>query len=368
MKNNHNKSYSPVLIVQGCFTIFGGGVLNKSQKNKVKTFNKQQFISNNMRSAYIMAKKKSSKAAEEYQGSVYESADDILEDMVDETASSTQSFAKNNFKKFIQKKRAIDSEGIVNVIKDIDIPMQHIDTNNVALVNATTHKSMVEKAKDRFVKNSIKSKIVGATTIKGKVIGFVKGGSPAVANTAKLAIANTKMLIAALVGTGGIGILFTIIICIIGLVMGSSFGIFMATEDTGTGYTLNTVMQEINEEYFEKIEKIKMEVPYDDLQISDTTPNWKDILAVYAVKVTTAHEGAEVVTVDEEKAELIREVFWDMTIISYDIEKYIEGEKAKIKLYIYTNNIDKEIIYNKYEFDNSKKYLCNELSFYLTHM
>lgn len=308
--------------MQGCFTIYGGDVLNKSQNNKFKTFNKQQFISNNMRSACIRAKNNSSKAKKENQSGAYEYANDILEDMVDETSSSAQSFAKNNFKRNIQKKRAVDSEQRVNVIKGKDIPIQHIDTDNVALTNATTQKSMVEKAKDRFVKNSIKAKTIGATTIKEKVIGFIKGGSAAAIDTAKLAIANTKILIAAFVGTGGIAILFTIIICIIGLVMGSSFGIFMATEDTGTGYTLNEVIQEINEEYLAEIEKIKTEVSHDDFEISDTTPNWKDIIAVYAVKVTTAEDGAEVVTVDEEKAEILREVFWDMTEIVYGTETY----------------------------------------------
>ena len=310
--------------MQGCLAIYGGDILNKSQNNKVKSFNKQQFIYNNMRYAYIRAKNKSSKATEENQGSAYEYADDILEDMVDETSSSAQSFAKNNFKKSIQKKRAVDSEQRVNVIKGKDIPMQHVNTNNVALVNTTTQKSMVERAKDRFVKNSIKAKTVGATTIKEKVTGFVKGSSAAAVNTAKLAIANTKLLVAALVGTGGIAILFTIIICSIGLVMGSSFGIFMATEDTGTGYTLNSVIQEISEEYLGEIEKIKAEVPYDDFEISDTTPNWKDIIAVYAVKVTTAEDGAEVVTVDEEKAEILREVFWNMTEIVHETKLYEE--------------------------------------------
>ena len=322
MKNNRNKSYSPVLIVQGCFTIYGGDVLNKSQNNKFKTFNKQQFISNNMRDAYIRAKKKSSKATEENQGSAYEYADDILEDMIDETSSSAQSLAKNNFKKFMQKKHAMDSERGVNIIKAQDISVRNIHTDNVLLTNTPTQKSMVERAKDRFVKNSIKAKTVGATTIKEKVTGFVKGSSAAAINTAKLAIANTKLLVATLVGTGGIAILFTIIICIIGLVMGSSFGILMATEDTGTGYTLNTVVREINEEYIAEIEKIKTEVPHDDFEMSEAIPNWKDILAVYAVKVTTAHEGAEVVTVDEEKAELIREVFWDMTEIVYETKFY----------------------------------------------
>ena len=296
--------------------------MNKSQNNKFKTFNKQQFVSNNMRSAYTRAKKKSSKATEEHQGSAYEYADDILEDMVDETASSTQSFAKNNLKKTVQKKRALDSERRVYVIKGKDIPVRNKHTNNVALVNTTTQKSMVEKAKDRFVRNSIKAKTIGVTTIKEKAVGFIKGGSVEAINTAKRAIVSTKILFAALVSTGGVAILFTIIICIIGLVMGSSFGIFMATEDTGTGYTLNEVIQEINEEYLAEIEKIKTEVSHDDFEISDTTPNWKDIIAVYAVKVTTAEDGAEVVTVDEEKVEIIREVFWDMTEIVYETEYY----------------------------------------------
>lgn len=364
--------------MQDCFAIYGGDVLNKLQKNKVKTFNKQQFISNNMKDAYIRAKKKSSKTTEEHQGSAYEYADDILEDMVDETSSSAQSFAKNNFKKSIQKKRTVDSKRRVSVIKGKDIPVQNMYTNNVVLTNTPTHKSMVERAKDRFVKNSIKAKTVGTTTIKEKIIGFVKGGSKAVVNNAKLAIANTKLLVAALVGTGGIAILFTIIICIIGLVMGSSFGIFMATEDTGTGYTLNEVIQEINEEYLAEIEKIKTEVSHDDFEISGEAPNWKDILAVYAVKVTTAHEGAEVVTVDEEKSELIREVFWDMTEIIYETEFYeetttietideqgniIEQEVTvtKTKLIINKKNKTATEAANEYEFDENQYMQLQEL-------
>ena len=157
----------------------------------------------------------------------------------------------------MQKKRALDSEKRVNTIKSKDVPIQNMHTNNTDLNNTISQKSMVERAKDRFVKNSIKTKNIGATTIKEKVIQFIKGGYTAAVNTAKLAIANTKILIAALVGTGGIAILFTIIICIIGLVMGSSFGIFMATEDTGTGYTLNTAIKEIKEEYLAEIEKLK---------------------------------------------------------------------------------------------------------------
>ena len=353
-------------------------IKTKDNEKNIKAFDKTVDIAHNVKAGYIKTKKKANRSIEENNSSTYEYADEIIEDMTDEASSSAQSFAKSNFKKSVQKKRAVDLERRVNVITDKDITVRNMHTNNTALNNTIPQKSMVERAKDRFVKNSIKVKTVGATTIKEKVIGYIKGGSAAAVNTAKLAIANTKILFAALIGTGGIAILFTIIICIIGLVMGSSFGIFMATEDTGTGYTLNTVIQEINEEYFAEIEKIKGEVSHDDFELSDTTPNWKDILAIYAVKVTTAHEGAEVVTVDAEKAELIREVFWDMTEITYETEFYedtdtiettdeqgttIEQEVTitKTRLFIDIQNRTAEEIAADYGYDNHQLLQLEEL-------
>ena len=137
--------------------------------------------------------------------------------------------------------------------------------------------------------------------------------------------------------------------------------------DNGTGYTLNTVIQEINEEYLEEIEKIKNEVHHDDFEISDTTPNWKDILAVYAVKVTTSHEGAEVVTVDEEKAELIREVFWNMTdtIETTDeqgnvIEQEVTVTKARLVIVIKNKTATEVAV--EYGFNELQVFQLNELS------
>ena len=346
-------------------------IKTKDIEKSIKLFDKTVDITHNMKAGYTKAKNKSNKNIEENNGSIYEYADEILADMTDETSLSAQSFAKRNFQKSVQKKRAIESERRVNAIKGKDIPVKNIHMNNATLNNTASQKSVIEKAKDRFAKTSIKYKTVGATTIKEKVVAFIKGGSAATINTAKQAITNTKILFAALIGTGGVAILFTITICIIGLVMGSSFGIFMATEDTGTGYTLNTVIQEINEEYLEEIEKIKDEVPHDDFEISDTTPNWKHILAVYAVKVTTAHEGAEVVTVDEEKAELMREVFWNMTEIVYETESYedidtiettdeqgnnIEQEVmvTKIRLIVSTDRKPLNEVMSEYNFDENK--------------
>lgn len=44
-------------------------------------------------------------------------------------------------------------------------------------------------------------------------------------------------------------VLVIVLICLVGLIAGSSFGIFFSGEDSGTGLTMPAVVREINQEY-----------------------------------------------------------------------------------------------------------------------
>lgn len=295
----------------------------KETGKDIKLSDKPSVITSGMKAVYIKTKDKAENLTEDNQQNSEEYSNNMLENMASDTSSTAQELAKRKFKQSVQKKRAVNAQQNKTVIKNTASSIE----NNVQYGHINT---VQDRAKQREVKNTIRTKLAGTTTFKEKVVEFIKGGSAAALNTAKIAIANIKILTAALLATGSVAVLFTIIICIIGLVMGSSFGIFMATEDTGTGYTLTSVVQDINEEYLAEIEKIKAEVPHDDFVITEETPNWKAILAIYAVKTTTDFDGAEVVTVDEKKAELIREVFWNMTELTYETETYEETETVEI--------------------------------------
>ena len=313
-----------------------GKIKLKETEKGIKLSDKSSAITSRMKAAYIKTKEKAENLIEDNQHNSEEYANKVLENMVSDTSNTAQELAKRKFRQSVQKKRAINAQQK----KAVRINTAVSAENNAQFRYINTAQN---RAKQRVVKNRIRAKTSGVTTFKEKVVEFIKGGSVAALNTAKIAITNTKIFTAALLATGSVAVIFTVVICIIGLVMGSSFGIFMATEDTGTGYTLNSVIQEINEEYLAEIEKIKTEVPHDDFEISDATLNWKDILAVYAVKVTTAEDGAEVVTVDEEKAELIREVFWDMTEIVYDTEIYEDTDTIETTDE-HSNIIEQEVI------------------------
>ena len=145
----------------------------------------------------------------------------------------------------------------------------------------------------------------------------IKVAAKATAAAVKAIIAATKALIAAIAAGGWIAVLVIIVICLIGMIIGSCFGIFFSGEDSGTGQTMQTAVQEINTDYQENLDEIKASHSYDVLEMSGSRAVWKEVLAVYAVKTTTDPDNAqEVATMDDEKLELLKDIFWQMNEIS----------------------------------------------------
>lgn len=104
-------------------------------------------------------------------------------------------------------------------------------------------------------------------------------------------------------------------------------GIFFSGEDSGTGMSMQTVVQEINQEYDDRLEQEKNSVSYDTLEMSGSRAVWKDVLAVYSVKVNTDTDNPmEVATVDETKKQLLTDIFWEMNEISSHTETVTHTE------------------------------------------
>ena len=157
-----------------------------------------------------------------------------------------------------------------------------------------------------------------------------KAAETAVQKTAQAAgralrsiLAATRNLIAALMAGGSTVVSLVLVICLIGLLIASPFGIFFSGENSGTGYTMPDAVSMMNSEFTARIEQIKAENPYDELDMDNAgsaamISNWRDVLAVYAVRTTTDNASPdEVATLTEEKMEILREIFWDMNTITY---------------------------------------------------
>lgn len=155
-------------------------------------------------------------------------------------------------------------------------------------------------------------------TARAIVVAAKAVAKAAVAAAKAIAEAFTA-LVEAIAAGGWVAVLIIVIICVIGLIVGCCFGIFFASEDTGSR-PMNEVVMEINEEYLDKIELIKESNEHDVLEMSGSRAVWPDVLSVYAVKVTTDEENPqEVATLTEEKEAILREIFWEMNEISHTV-------------------------------------------------
>ncbi len=145
----------------------------------------------------------------------------------------------------------------------------------------------------------------------------VKAAAKATASAVKAIIAATKALMTAILAGGWIAVAVIIIICLIGLIAGSCFGIFFSGEDSGAGQSMQTVVREINEDYEARLDAIQANISYDVLEMSGSRAVWPEVLAVYSVKTTTDPDNArEVATMDDSKKAILKDIFWQMNEIS----------------------------------------------------
>lgn len=195
----------------------------------------------------------------------------------------------------------------------------------------------------------------------------------------KAIIAATKALIAAIAAGGWIAVLVIVIICLIGLLIGSCFGIFFSGEDSGSGYTMQNVVQEINDDYQQQIDTTKANLSHDVLEMSGSRAVWPEVLAVYAVKTTTDPDNPqEVATIDDSKKAILTDIFWEMNQISSRTEtrtetvitetddghgNIVETESTVTQTYLYITVSHKtaEEMAEQYGFDKEQKEQLAEL-------
>lgn len=131
--------------------------------------------------------------------------------------------------------------------------------------------------------------------------------SQAAGRALRAILSAARSLAAAMMAGGSTVLSMVLVICLIGLLIVSPFGIFFSGEDSGTGYTMPEAVSVLNGEFAARIEQIKTENPYDELDMDNAgsaamISNWRDVLAVYAVRTTTDNASPdEVATLTEEK-------------------------------------------------------------------
>ncbi len=345
-----------------------------SNKGVIKTLDKAAIVTQRMKQSYIATKNKAehsvnanTNSAEEYASEKFEGgADEIIhdgayafdkagrksvkitKDNIRSVNDGVQRFKRQRAERSLRKQASQNTNSAIKTVDKAEKTIRQSATSSgkktIKLAGKETAKTAQKSVKtaEQTAKTAIKTSQQTAkaaqktaqATVKAsqKAAQAAKATAKATATTAKAAAKATiatikaiilavKGLIAAIIAGGWIAVVVIIVLCLVGLIAGSVFGIFFSGEDSGTGMSMQTVVQEINQEYDDRLEEEKNSVSYDVLEMSGSRAVWKDVLAVYSVKVNTDPDNPmEVATVDDTKKQLLTDIFWKMNEISSNTE------------------------------------------------
>ena len=180
-------------------------------------------------------------------------------------------------------------------------------------------------------------------------------------------VAAAEKLAAAIGAGGAAAVSVVVVILLVGMLFASPLGILFAGEDTGTEIKIPDAVATLNGEFTDEIYRIMEDHPYDELDMQEgmeaaMLQNWRNVLAVYAVKVSTDEEhGLDVMTMDEEKLQLLREVFFDANKLVYELTTSIVDGAQKTILHISLQIKDAMQMADEYGFIDQQREMLEEL-------
>ena len=239
-----------------------------------------------------------------------------------------------------------------------------------------TSKEVVKKA-EKTAKETAKASKRAAKLAKETAKRTAQGIKLAVKATIsaiKGIIAATKALIALLIAGGWVVVVIIIVIALVALLVSSIFGIFFSSEKTSANaITMNEVVAECNQEFANKIQEIQDSNAHDEYVLDGSMAPWKDVLLVYTIKQSNGKNETDVVTMDDNKKKVLKEIFWDMNSLSSEVKEEIvteqgvntdeepkEVEKKVLHIKITSKSVDD--MKSKYSFNTAQNNQLAELS------
>lgn len=248
------------------------------------------------------------------------------------------------------------------------VKKQKIKTAPKAKIKSTTPaaKALPSKASAAAPKQAA-TVIRKGQALRDTAIKTAKVAKEAGKKVLRAIVAAAEKLAAAIGAGGSAAVAVVVVILLVGFLFASPLGILFAGEDTGTKIKIPDAIATLNGEFTDEIYRIMEDHPYDELDMQEgmeaaMLQNWRNVLAVYAVKVSTDEEhGLDVITMDEEKLQLLREIFFDANKLEYELTtRTVDGERVTT-LHISAQIKDAMQMADEYGFTAQQREMLEEL-------
>ena len=138
---------------------------------------------------------------------------------------------------------------------------------------------------------------------------------------AAVTTAGAKALTSFFLAAGGAVTAFVLFsgIVLVAALMASPFGILFANEPSPDTIPLNAAVAEVSKEVCSTLAELQ-DGDYDSIDLTGALPGWREVIAVFAVRTAGAENGVDVATMDADRVDRLRAVFWDMTEITSEVD------------------------------------------------
>ena len=347
-------------------------------KKGVKTINKAVVQTERFKDNIVRTKEKAEETvsndinSNEYASNKIKFATDRVFD------ESVNQFNKQGQKSFMKTKENYQKskakiKQLKKKIKDKRKVKSTVKNTKTAIKTSKEVAKKTEKTAKETIKASKRAMQIAKETAKRTAQG-VKVAIKTTISAIKAIIAGTKALVAAIVAGGWVAVIVIIVICLVALMCSSIFGIFFSSQKTSANsITMNTVVAECNQEFSDKLQSIQDSNPHDDYVLEGSMASWKDVLTVYTIKQSNGVNQQDVMTIDDNKKNVIKQIFWDMNSLTSEVKDEMVTEQGtnadempkqvqKKVLHIKINTKTLEQMKNDYHFSPAQNKQLAELT------
>lgn len=218
----------------------------------------------------------------------------------------------------------------------------------------------------KAAKAGAKGTVKIAQKIKQAIIALIKNAKAiikAIIAAGKAIVAAIKAIGAAIAAGGWIAVII-LVICLVAIIGSSVYGVFTpANEDENV---IASMMVELDAEYERNQENLVSEYDYDEIIYEGDSADWKDVVAVYAVRVNLDPENPQdLVTFSDAKSDVLKGVYSSMNTIRVETEERENKENGKSEKIVTVKVIREHLTANeaaeRYNFTENQMEMLNEL-------
>ena len=178
----------------------------------------------------------------------------------------------------------------------------------------------------------------GRTVAKQSANAAGQAAAKGSANAAASSAANSAAATAAEGAVASSWIVWAVIAIIILIItimanfMGSVLTYRMTENDESI--PIREAVTEINQDFQAELDRLRNRRTYDNVILEGTRPRWSDVLAVFFAKTEDDEDGIDTYSfyfISERGKEKLKEIFWDMTDIGSEVNRYSVEELVRME-------------------------------------